>query len=353
MAIMIFSGIMLWQTQAASGVNNASSFNKMLTFKPAGTALFQHEIPNNMLRLTTEELAKSIALRSAAHFGSIRVGSAHITIYKNRLVWVVTMLPPTLWGDNTVKGLVIVDANNPELDIEIIDKTFEVGEGLLFVPPFYTGNTQGNAYWEISTADDYGRATLTLDENGDWKYVLTATGVQQWSFVAQPKGVYVYNEAGKIEDFHSIDQGPDGGTQRYDEDWLESMISAWGATRRGNGFDIFARGFAWIPASPNRVEISDDARWIVDPDTNRITALVPVDFVGEVQTMAGMFKTTDTGIEYYDTTGLDIKSGLQAQNVIESHILMPTTGAHEAEMPLIYPIDGESAWFGPIYWQPP
>ena len=350
-ATIAFSAVMLWQTQAASGVNNAASFNQMLTFEPAGTPLFQHEIPNNMLRLTTEELAKSIALRSAAHFGSVKVGSAHITIYKGRLVWVVTMVPPNLYGDNTIKGLVIVDANNPELDVEIIDKTFKVGEGLMYFPPFYTGNIQGNAYWGISTADAYGRATLTPDENGNWKYVLTATQVQQWTFVAQPKGVYVYNEVGQAENSYSMNQIRDWVTQRYDEGWLKSMITVWGATRRGNGFDIFARGFAWIPASTTRVEISDDARWIVDPDTNRITVLVPVDFVGEVQTMAGMFKTTDNGIEYYDTTGLDIKSGLQAQNVVESHILMPTTGAYEAEMPLIYAIDGENAWFVPIYWR--
>ena len=351
MAIIVFSAVMLWQTQAASGVNNASFFNQMLTFEPAGTPLFQHEIPNNMLRLTTEELAKSIALRSAAHFGSVKVGSAHITMYKGRLAWVVTMIPPNLYGDNTIKGLVIVDANNPELDVEIIDKTLKVGEGLMYVPPFYTGNIQGNAYWELSTADAYGRATLTPDDNGDWKYVLTATQVQQWTFVAQPKGVCIYNELGQVENFYSMNQIPDWVTQRYDEGWLKNMMSLWGATRRGNGFDIFARGFAWIPASTNRVEISDDARWIVDPDTNRITALVPVDFVGEVQTMAGMFKTVDDGIEYYDTTGLDIKSGLQAQNVIESHILMPTTGAYEAEMPLIYPINGENAWFVPVYWR--
>jgi len=350
-ATIAFSAVMLWQTQAASGVNNAASFNQMLTFEPAGTPLFQHEIPNNMLRLTTEELARSIALRSAAHFGSVKVGSAHITIYKGRLVWVVTMIPPNLYGDNTIKGLVIVDANNPELDVEIIDKTFEVGEALMYFPPFYTGNIQGNAYWGISTADAYGRATLTPDDNGNWKYVLTATQVQQWTFVAQPKGVYVYNEVGQAENSYSMNQIPDWVTQRYDEGWLKNMITVWGATRRGNGFDIFARGFAWIPASTTRVEISDDARWIVDPDTNRITALVPVDFVGEVQTMAGMFKTTDNGIEYYDTTGLDIKSGLQAQNVVESHILMPTTGAYEAEMPLIYPINGENAWLVPIYWR--
>jgi uncharacterized membrane protein len=350
-AVIVFSAVMLWQTQAASGVNNASSFNQMLTFEPTGTPLFQHEIPNNMLRLTTEELAKSIALRSAAHFGSVRAGSAHITIYKGRLVWVVTMIPPNLWGDNTIKGLVIVDANNPELDVEIVDKTFKVGEGLMYFPPFYAGNIQGNAYWGLSTADAYGRATLTPDDNGDWKYVLTATQVQQWTFVAQPKGVYVYDEFGQVENFYGMNQIPEWVTQRYDEGWLKSMISAWGANRRGNGFDVFARGFAWIPASTNRVEISDDARWIVDPDTNKITALVPVDFVGEAQTMAGMFKTAGSGIEYYDTTGLDIKSGLQAQNVIESHILMPTTGAYEAEMPLIYPVNGENAWFVPVYWR--
>jgi hypothetical protein len=350
-AIIAFSAVMLWQTQAASSVNNASAFDQLLTFEPAGTPLFQHEIPNNMLRLTTQELAESIALRSAAHFGSVQVGSAHITIYNGRLVWVVTMVPLNLYGDNTIKGVVIVDANNPELDVEIIDKPFKVGEGLVYIPPFLTGNIQGNAYWGQSTADAYGRATLTPDDKGNWKYVLTATQVQQWSFVALPKGVYVYNELGQVDNFYSINQIPDWVTQRYDEGWLKSMITAWGGTRRGNGFDIFARGFGWIPASTNRVEISDDVRWIVDPDTNKITALVAVDFVGEAQTMAGLFKTTGNEIQYYDTRGLDIKSGLQVQNVIESHILKPTTGAYEAEMPLIYPINGENAWFVSIYWR--
>jgi hypothetical protein len=349
--IVVFSTLMLWQTQAVSRVNNAGAFNQMLTFEPAGTPLFQHEIPDKMLRLTTQELAESIALRSAAHFGSVKVGSSHITIYNGRLVWVVTMVPQNLYGDNTVKGLVIVDANNPELNVEIVDKSFKVAEGLLYFPPFLTGNIQGNAYWGQSTADAYGRATLTADDNGNWKYVLTTTQVQPWSFIAQPKGVYVYNDVGQVETFYTMNQTPGWVTQRYDEGWLKTMINVWGGTRRGSGFDIFAGGFAWIPASTNRVEISDDVRWIIDPDTNKITALVPVDFVGEAQTMAGMFKTTGTGIDYYDTTGLDIKSGLQAQNVIESHILMPTTGAYEAEMPLIYPINGENAWFVPLYWR--
>jgi len=350
-AVIVFSSVMLWQSQAASTVNNAAYFNQMLTFQSSGTPLFQHEIPNNMLRLTTEELAKSIALRSAAHFGSVKVGSAHITIYKDRLVWVVTMLPANLFGDNRVQGLVIVDANNPELDVEVIDRTFAVGEGLLYFPPFFTGNVQGNAYWQISTADVYGRATLTADDSGGWRYVLTDTQVEPWTFVEKPRGVYAYDEMGQAGSLLGLGQIPDWVTQRYDEDWLERMISVWGRTRRGGGFDLFAGGFLWIPASPSRVEISDDTRWIVDPDTNRIAALVPVDYVGEVQTMAGMFKVTGEGIQYYDTTGLGIKSGLQAQNVVESHILMPTTGTYEAEMPLIYPLNGQNAWFVPIYWR--
>jgi len=350
-AMILFSAVMLWQSQAASTVNNAASFNQTLVFQSAGTPLFQHEIPNNMLRLTTEELAKSIALRSAAHFGSVKVGSAHITIYKDRLVWVVTMLPANLFGENSVQGLVIVDANNPELDVEVVDRKFGVGEGLIYFPPFYTGNVQGNAYWQISTADYYGRATLTPDNDGNWRYVLTATEVETWTFIEKPRGVYAYNEAGQASSLYMISQMPDWVTQRYDEGWLEHMIAVWGKTRRGSGFDLFAGGFLWIPASTSRVEITDDTRWIVDPDTNKITALVPVDFVGEVQTMAGMFKVTESGIEYYDTTGLGIKSGLQAQNVVESHILMPTTGTYEAEMPLIYPVNGQNAWFVPIYWR--
>jgi hypothetical protein len=350
-ALIVSSALTLWQTQAVAAVNNASAFNQMITFEPTGTALFQREVPDDMVRLTTDVLAKSIASRSAAHFGSVQVGSEHLTIYKGRLVWVVTMIPLNLWGDNSIKGFVIVDANNPELDTQIVDEPFSVGEALMYAPPSYTGGIQGNAYWGLSTADAYGRATLTQDDNGQWKYVLTANTVQQWSFVSLPKGAYVYNQHGQVENFYGMSQIPNWVTQRYDEGWIESMISKWGAHRRGNGFDIFAGGFGWITASTDRVEISDTTRWIIDPDTNKITALIAVDFVGQAQTMAGMFKLTDGGIYYYDMKGLDVKSGLQAQNVIESHISMPTSGSYTAQMPLIYPINGENAWFVPIYWQ--
>jgi len=352
--IILFSVITLWQTQAASGVNNAVTFDQMLDKKGTNETIFQNEIPDNMLRLTTDELAKSIAARSSAHFGSVQVGSAHITIYKGRLVWVVTMIPLNLWGDNTIKGLVVVDANNPETDVEIVDQPFSVGESLMYFPPFYTGDIQGNAYWGISTADAYGRATITINDKGEWKYVLTATSVAQWSFVALPKGVYVYNKFGQVENFDDMSSIPDWVTQRYDEGWLESMISAWGGYKRGSGFDVWAGGLGpFATASPDRVEISDDTRWIVDPDTNKITALVAVDFIGSAQTMAGMFKTNSAGngITYYDMRGLNIKSGLQAQNIIEGYEkFVPTnTITYEAQMPLLYLLNGKYAWFVPVY----
>jgi hypothetical protein len=358
-AIILFAALGLWQTQVASGVNNAGVFHQMLTFKGTNETVFQNEIPNDMLRLTTDELAKSIAARSSAHFGSVVVGAAHITLYRDpdlnqtRLAWIVTMLSPNLWGDNSVKGFVIVDANNPETDIKIVDLPFRVGENLLYFPPFYTGDIQGNAYWGISTADAYGRATLTQDDSGEWKYVLTATGVEQWSCITLPKGVYVYDSLGQMEHFYDIHSIPDWVTQRYDEGWLEGMISAWGGHRRGNDFfDVWASGLGpFASASPDRVEISDDTRWIIDPDTNRITALVAVDYIGSAQTMAGMFKTTDTGIEYYDMKGLNLKSGLQAQNVIEHQFVTTSGGTYEAQMPLLYPLNGKYAWFVPVYWR--
>jgi len=348
-ATIALNATFYWQVFAASRVNNAVAFNNAIMFQNVSVPVFAKEVQDNLLRLTTEELAKSIALRNAARFGSVKAGSAHIALYKGRLVWVVTILPPNLLGDNTIKGFVIVDANDPEADVEIVSKTFHVGEDLIYLPPFYTGEIRGNAYWSISTADMYGRAFPALDGTGEWKYVLTVTGMEPWSFVERPRGVYVFNEYG-LEKFYAIEEMPEWVTQCYDEGWIERMVDCWGKHRRGDGFDLWSGGFFWIPASTNRVEISDDTRWILDPDLNEVVAVVAVDPVGEVQTMAGMFKITRKGVFYYDLSPLGLKSGLQAQNVVGAHLTKPATGAFEPQMPMLYTVGGRYAWFVPIYW---
>lgn len=337
-----------WQVGAVARVNNAVAFNDMIVFENA--PIFKNEVPDNMLRLTTMELAKSIALRNAgAYFGSVKAGSAHIALYKGRLVWVVNMVSPNLYGENVIKGFVIVDANDPEAEVEVVAETFHVGEDLLFLPPFYNGEIHGHAYWHISTASMYGRALPTVNDVGEWKYVLTVTDVDFWSFVQRPRGVYVFNEHG-FEGAYSINELP-WVVQYYDEDWIEYMIDCWGKHRRGKGFDVWAGGFLWIPSSTDRVEISDDTRWIIDPDLGEVVAVVAVDHIGEVQTMAGLFKITRKGIFYYDLSSLGLKSGLQAQNIIGAHLAKPASGTFEPQMPVLYTLGGRYVWFVPIYWR--
>ena len=66
-------------------------------------------------------------------------------------------------------------------------------------------------------------------------------------------------------------------TQVYDEDWLENMIDEFGNFRRGNDFDYFAGGFLWIvPPSQDRFQMTEDTRYVVDPETKDVVALVCV-----------------------------------------------------------------------------
>ena len=351
--VVLGSILLAWQVTMARGVNNAVTFDQMITYMPAGTPLFQNEIPDNMLRLTTDELARNIVLRNIAHFGSdVQILSNHITVYQGRLVWIATVGSTNLWADNKIRGMIIVDANNPEIEPVIINESIYVGEGLIYFPPFHYAGIQGNAYYGISTANAYGRAYLTPDETGEWKYILTTTTVDQWSFVSRPNGVYVYNKQGIMEKHYDMDDIPEWITQRYDEDWLEFMIGSWGAFKRGGGFDIWAGGFPlFIAPSNDRVEITDDTRFIIDPDSNDIVALVDVNLVSTSETLAGVFKACRDGIRYYDLRQYNIMSGHQAENVVESHILKPTAGEYQAQMPLLYTINSTYAWFVPIYWR--
>jgi len=348
---VVILGVFVWQVGMVRDLNNAVYFNTHIEYMPQGTPLFKKEIPDNMLRLTTAELARNIAVRNLGAFGSnVEVLSAHITLYKNRLVWVVT-IGRALWSDNKIYGAVLIDANNPEAPPEIVKENFFVGEGLICFPPFQLGGIQGNAYFSVTSNNLYGRAYLTPDENGKWKYVLTATTVDQWSFVSRPIGVYVYNNFG-VENFYSIDNLPEFITQPYDENVMEYLVNCWGSHRRGEGFDLWAGGFPFfIPPSNDRVEISDDTRFIVDPDSNEIVAVITVDPIGPVETLAGIFKISRHGIQYYNLRAYEIMSGHQAVNVILSHLPKPSTGEYKGKMPLLYPLNGTYTWFVPIYWE--
>jgi hypothetical protein len=147
-------------------------------------------------------------------------------------------------------------------------------------------------------------------------------------------------------------------TQVYDEVWLEDMTNEMGSFRRGTGFDYFAGGFLWIiPPSRDRFEITEDTRYVVDPKTTDVVALVCVNPVENQRTLSGVFKATREGVLFYDFKQSNYISGLTAEDLIEGRLPKPATGNYYAVMPLLYTVeitsssaDQRLAWYVPIYW---
>jgi hypothetical protein len=138
---------------------------------------------------------------------------------------------------------------------------------------------------------------------------------------------------------------------------MENMINEWGGFRRGAGFDYWSGGFLWIvPPSRERVEMSEDTRYIVDPETEDVTAMVMVNPVANERTLAGVFKATRQGIIFYDYSAEEYISGITAEDIVGGKVLPPATGYFATEMPLLYPVEVSSgsfrlAWYVPIYWR--
>jgi hypothetical protein len=145
--------------------------------------------------------------------------------------------------------------------------------------------------------------------------------------------------------------------QVYDENWMENMINEWGGFRRKTGFDYWSGGFLWlVPPSRERVEMSEDTRYIVDPETEDVIAMVMVNPVANERTLAGVFKATRQGIFFYDYSAEEFISGITAEDIVGGKILPPATGYFDTEMPLLYPVEVSDgvfrlAWYVPIYWR--
>jgi len=339
-------------------VNNARYFDSFIT-KAEGFPI-ETEVPNNLLRLTTKELATSIVQQHLAEFGSnARIAGIQVTMYEGRLVWVALITTVGSWGQRyTIEGFVVVDANEPDRP-PIINKEekFAVSDGLDFNPVFGAwGNAHARGYYWINTALAYGDAYPVRSPEGTWRMAMTTyqpdlLGVRGYS------GVYVLDKSGNVVDWYGKG-APDWLIQPFDEQvFLEGGVSDWGNFKRGDGFDVWAGGFLSIPQSADRVSISEDTRYIYDPDVKQVVALVlvnPVREGGEL-TLAGAFKATSGGIAYYDLRSWNLISGIAASSVIKSKITARAGTEYFTAMELLYPmkIGGETrqVWFVPVYFQ--
>jgi hypothetical protein len=342
-----------------AGVNNAIYFNSFIE-KSEGFPI-QTEVPDNLLRLTTDHLAKYIVLQYMGELGgAVKITGMQLTFYEGRLVWVAVVAKQQAWGATyNTEALVVVDANDPERPPKILKQKFLVAEGLDFNPIIRAwGNAKAKIYYGIDTALTVGDVYPVLTPEGKWVMAATAYKVD-WRGVRIYEGLFVFDDGGNIIGKYQIPNLPRYVVQAFDEEsFLEGGIGDWGSRRRGDGFDLFARGFLWIPPSPDRVEQTEDLRYIYDPDTNQIVAVVlmhPVRERGEF-TLAGVFKITPDGrIRYYDLAKKNVMSGKAASGLVLSKIPARTGTRYFTEMELLYPINTikgvRYAWFVPIYFE--
>ncbi|MFW9807044.1 MAG: hypothetical protein ACFFFK_09985 [Candidatus Thorarchaeota archaeon] len=345
--VPIFAGIVSW----TSDVSNAEFFNDLIVV--TDSPLFNTTIEDENVRLVTEEFAKYVAGQHLSVFGSnVHVAAAHITTNPSgKLVWVCTIVSTNVLAENFVKGFIVVDANDPQSvqPTFIENTTIPVGEGLFWDKDIRFGN-----YLNDMTSS-YQYAYPTWDPAGNLVYVQTRTPLG-WDFVERAIGPIVYAENGSVYSYLSIEETPDWITQAYGEEYLERQISRWGAYRRGDGFDLFAGGLLWfIAPSNNRLEINEDTRYIVNPDTHRVEAFIAVHPVTASRTLAGVFRATKDAVYYHDLSSEGYVSGDAAAANVVADIGAPASGKYYGAMPLLYPVVINSTltkwtWYAPIYW---
>jgi hypothetical protein len=354
---LLLIGIFLFSTGAlivygqVQRVTNASYFN---SFIQTGTGLpFNSTIPDGMVRLVTRELAISIARRHMSEFGSnTQVLDCHVTKSPDgSLVWIAAIGSTNVIAENYVKGFVIVDATDPTATPTIMRNEFAIGEGL-----WWDHNIPFRNYMN-DMSKTYGVSYVTWDlTTNNPVYVVTRYNVG-FDLVRRYETPLAYDSQGNLQyEPTTVQAIPEWVTQVYDEDWLENMINEMGGLRRAGGFDYWAGGFLWlIPPSRDRFEMTEDTRYIVDPETSDVVALVCVNPVGNQRTLSGVFKATREGVLFYDFSRSNYISGMTVEDLVEGRLPKPATGNYYAMMPLLYTVETSAgnyrlAWYVPIYW---
>jgi hypothetical protein len=267
------------------------------------------------------------------------------------LVWVATIGSTNIISENYIKGFVVVDANEPAASPTIVHTQFDVGVGL-----WWDRNIPFRNYMDDVTKT-YGVAYPAWDMDTNQSiYVVTSYNLG-FDFVRRYETPLAYDSQGQLENEpKSMSAIPVWMTQVYDEGWLENMIDEFGNFRRGSGFDYFAGGFLWIvPPSQDRFQMTEDTRYVVDPETKNVVALVCVNPVENQRTLSGVFKATREGVLYYDLKQANYISGMTAEDLVEGRLPKPATGDYYAVMPLLYTVEvtlgnNRLAWYVPIYW---
>ena len=334
-------------------VNQANYFNSFI--ETSTEDLFENEIRDDQLRLVDKELAQAIVNRHASIFGSnVFASSLHITTYDGKLVWVAAMAPDNMFNQE-LKGLLIVDANDPTKIPEAI--VFDPGEAVISENLFYGAETK-RVSWLQDPMSSYGRTYITWkdgDPDGDLVQIQTFNTPKLFEWITHYGGVKIYDMKGNLLDTYTdLATMPEWISQPFDEEWLENNIYNWGNLRQGNGFNIFASGFlGLVTPSADRLEISRDTRYIISPDTNETVAITPVHPSTNQLSNAGVFLSKNNSITYYDYHQRGYISAESIEQYVESQEPQVAQGIYYSTLPMLYTMnvgnDTRMAWFTPVY----
>jgi len=312
---------------------------------------FKSEVPPSMVRLVDEGLAASTMSRYLSEFGSnAKLGDPHITVWNGELVWIAPVYPANLFAENYILGFIVVHANDPLRPPDLIKKRFYVGNVLLGGREVFL-----KSFLE-DTSITASRAYFTFDDKGEIVLVLMRVEVTPYLYDV-PGEILVFDSEGRIVGRYEPADAPDWIPQICDEDLIESIVSNIGQYYRNGTIDFFARGFLTIPASMDRLEMSEDTRYIINPDTMRVEAFIHVHPLGNDRTLAGIFRISKEGIVFHDFRRLGLISGRVAHDYAESLFPKPAVGEYFATMGMLYPvkhpITNETVWtwYVPIYWR--
>jgi hypothetical protein len=339
-----------------SGNNNAIYFDNFIV-KSEGFPI-KNEVPDNMLRLATQDLAESVVSQHMGEFGSsVERINSHIVVADGRLKWVSMIAKQESWGlTYRSDGMIAVDAVDPDLPVQPMHAKFTVAEGLDFNPLFGAmGNSNVKGYFDIDTGLVYGDTYPVFNpDTKEWNLAMTTYRPDMFS-VRKYSGVYILNQRGEVIDHYASD-APSWVIKPFDEHgFLEPGIKDWGSHRRGDGFDLFAGGFLNTPPSNDRLEMTEDTRYVYNPDNGEIVAMIMVHSTrtnGE-NSLAGVFVADSDKITYYDLSKLDLMSGVAAGAIVKGKLTAGAGTTYETAMELLYPIkignQTRYCYFVPIY----
>ena len=230
--ILLFSPTGLPLINRVVGFSRASYMLEHFKAVSRGSIDLFPEIDPAQLRVTTSDIAKSIAEMKKTSAASW-VTSVHLGMYKGELCWIATVSEPPAFGtflvgdSNRLREVIVIpitDATGERAQVIRIGASY--GEGLWF-----DRDIRVHAQDTFPTRT-FSRAYLTWSPQHD-KLVYVTT-----SYYEVPLGpltdpmVHVWDPwTGSLLGEYRPEKAPDWVVQRWDEEWLEAMGAAFGEFR--------------------------------------------------------------------------------------------------------------------------